>query len=70
MSELKPVKVGEIIRVIQNRSNHAFEIGEKVRVTRVYNTKKERVKAEHLDGRDFWWLHDDEFALVSGETYV
>lgn len=59
------VNVGEIVRVTACVSHHGFEIGEKVRVLKVYRitegSDEPRLKAEHLDSSDYWWLNDGEF---------
>lgn len=43
---------------------HGFEIGEIVRVIDVLEHRKVRIKAEHLDGRDYWYVHGDDFEVL------
>lgn len=58
--------VGDIVEVVDNTSDHMFLIGEKVRITYVYGEGELSksggcaYKAEHLDGSDFWWMHEDD----------
>ena len=57
MSDLRNWQAGDVIEIVASESGHQFENGEEVIVLRMdINDKDMSVKAEHKDGRDFWWL--------------
>lgn len=47
---------GEVVEVFQNTVDHAFQIGQKVRVVEV---EGESVKAQSLNGITHWWVGGD-----------
>lgn len=57
MSDWRNWKRGDIVEVVENESSHSFDIGEEVVVSFVDDKDADlAVKAEHKDGRGFWWL--------------
>lgn len=60
-------KVGEVVQIIGNISQHQFDIGESVRITEV-NNSNESSTAEYLDGRDFWYLMNDDIQKIEVES--
>jgi hypothetical protein len=53
-------KVGDLVEVVNCRSNHGFDIGETVRLT-LSGVIDGEWEAEHLDGHDFWYIYDGEY---------
>lgn len=59
-------KVGDIVKIIDNRSHHEFLIGEQVRIVSIGDD----LKAEYLDGHDFWWVFEEDIELVENAYCV
>ena len=56
-------KVGDLVEITACKYDHKFNIGEVVRLTsKGYGGDWE---AEHLDKRDYWYIHDSEYKLSS-----
>lgn len=57
-------KEGDIVKVVANTTDHDFEIGEHVRIYEVDDILDEYT-AEHLDGRDYWYLKEEEVESIN-----
>lgn len=66
--------IGKKVKIIGNFGGHFFKNGEIVRIVDKEDYDQDygqTYKAEHLDGHDYWYIHENEarceFELV-GET--
>lgn len=56
-------EVGEIVQVSANTCGHCFVNGEPVRI-RTLDEGGDVESAEHLDGRDFWYIDDEDICKI------
>lgn len=60
-------KVGEIVKIVANKAEHRFEIGESVRILssdQGDECKAGEYKAEHLDKRDYWFVDEEDIKAI------
>ena len=56
-------EVGEIVKVRANTCDHSFLNGEHVRIRNLSEGGNVET-AEHLDGRDFWYIDDEDICKL------
>ncbi|ANA49233.1 hypothetical protein PMW_108 [Pseudomonas phage phiPMW] len=58
-------EIGQEVRVIKQQRGHEFEIGDVVRITKVFESSDGNYfRAEYLDGSDWWAVIYEEIELV------
>ena len=56
---------GKIARVVNNLSDHGFELGSHVRIVETCDEPMEKCfRAETIDGSEDWWMHGDELEKI------
>ena len=58
-------KIGDKVKIVAYKHGHGFDIGEVVIITEV---NEDNYRGEYLDGRDFWYVEDDEIAPIPETT--
>jgi hypothetical protein len=59
-------KVGDLVKIIKNRTNHRFKIGERVRVRSEKNGFIDT--CESLNKHNWWWVDNSEVTPVKEKT--
>lgn len=62
------LRYGDLLKVVDNTSNHQFEIGEILRYSNKFIGG--RYKCETLSGTDFWFLQKNEFEILEGRKLL
>lgn len=57
-------KVGDLVKITGNCNRHRFKIGETVRLKEYCGGMNHAWKAEYLDGRDWWYVHESDMSPV------
>ncbi|AKQ08484.1 hypothetical protein PQE66_gp169 [Bacillus phage PBC2] len=62
---MKPVyEIGEIVKIIDDKNGHLFEIGQRVRIRKL-NEDGSVDSAESLeDSQDYWYLNEDDIEKI------
>ena len=66
-SRIRKYKVGDVVKIVANRSDHKFKIGDVVRIRSVDYFKGLVQEAETLDGSDYWCLDETEIEPIFPE---
>jgi hypothetical protein len=61
---LSKYKIGEIVIIMKNKTDHEFEIGEKVKISSI-GEDGDIFTAEKLDGCEEWCISEDEVTRIA-----
>jgi hypothetical protein len=61
---LSKYKIGEVVIIIKNTTDHEFEIGEKVKISS-FGVDGDIFTAKKLDGSEEWCISEDEVTNIA-----